>query len=188
MDRLISISARTNQDKTKLEIRRQKRGAKQKERTDEALKGSAVAQERLAANSPGLRLVMGEALKTPESVFSTQGKKFLTKPSKQSREKIVRDFLGANAEMYGLTPREVAQLKKTADYTNPAGNLSWVELRQEINGRPVFQGEVRAVLTKDGELVGTVSRLDAGACKCRDECHEFGRLKGEPNHRRASSK
>lgn len=143
----------------KLETRRRKRDAKQKERTDELLKSSAAAQEKLAANAPGVRLVMGETLRAPESVMSTQGKKFLTRPSKQSHEKIVRDFLGANAAMYGLTSREVAQLKKIADYTNPAGNLSWVEMRQEINGRPVFQGEVRAALTQEGELVGTVSRL-----------------------------
>ncbi len=150
------------QDKSgqeKLENRRQKISAKQKERAAEALKSSSAAQERLAANLPGLRLVMGDALKTPESVVSIQGKKFLTKPSKQPRERIVKDFLVANSEMYGLTAREVAQLTKIADYTNPAGNLSWVELRQEINGIPVFQGEVRAALTKDGELVGTVSRL-----------------------------
>ena len=132
--------------------------------------------------------MMGEALKTPESVFSTQGKKFLTKPSKQSREKIVRDFLGANAEMYGLTPREVAQLKKTADYTNPAGNLSWVEFRQEINGLPVFQGEVRAVLTKEGELVGTVSRLAPALASAETSSPNRSRIKGEPNHRRPSSK
>src|SRR5215510_13535774 len=77
----------------KLENRRRKRDVKQKERTDEMLKGSAVAKERLAANLPGVRLVMGEALKTPVSVMSIEGKKFLTKPSKQSHEKIVRDFL-----------------------------------------------------------------------------------------------
>ncbi len=143
----------------RLETRRRKRGAKQKERTEETLKSSSVAQERLAAKLPGVRLVMGESLKTPERVISTQGKRFLTKPSKQSREKIVKDFLGANSEVYGLTAREVAQLRKTADYTNPAGNLSWLELRQEINGIPVFQGELRAALTKNGEIVGTVSRL-----------------------------
>lgn len=143
----------------KLENRRRKRGVKQKDRTDEMLRGSSVARQRLETDLPDVRLVMGHALKTPERVFATRGRKFLTKPSKQSREKIVRDFLGANAAIYGLTQREVAQLKKTADYTNPAGNLSWVELRQEINGLAVFQGEVRAVLTRDGELVGTLSRL-----------------------------
>lgn len=145
--------------KEKLETRRRERGATQKEHTEELLKTSSAAKERLEARSPEVRLVMGEALRTPESVFSTRANKFLTQRSNQSREKIVRDFLGANAEMYGLTQREVAQLKKTGDYTNPAGNLSWVELRQEINGLPVFQGEVRAVLTPEGELVGTVSRL-----------------------------
>ena len=150
------------QDKSgqeKLETRRQKTSEKQKERIAEALRSGSIAQERLAANVPGVRLVTGEALKTPESVVSSKGKKFLTKPSKQPREKIVKDFLAANSEMYGLTAREVAQLRKTADYTNPAGNLSWVELRQEINGLPVFQGEVRAALTSEGELVGTVGRL-----------------------------
>ena len=34
-----------------------------------------------------------------------------------------------------------------------------MELRQEVGGIPVFQGELRAALTKDGELVGTVSQL-----------------------------
>lgn len=143
----------------KLEKRRGKIGPKQKEGTAETLNRSSVAQQRLVANLPGVRLVMGETTNTPESVVSVHGRRFLTKASKQSREKIVRDFLGANAEMYGLTQREVAQLRKISDYTNPAGNLSWVELRQEINGLPVFQGEVRAALTSDGELVGTVSRL-----------------------------
>ena len=142
----------------KLEVRRKKRDAKHKARTEEALKSSSVAQERLANDLPGMRLVMGESLKAPESVMSSRGK-FLTKASKQPHEKIVRDFLGAHAGAYGLTKREVAQLKKTADYSNPAGNLSWVELRQEIDGLPVFQGEVRAAITKAGELVGTVSRL-----------------------------
>ncbi|HEX7295900.1 MAG TPA: M36 family metallopeptidase, partial [Pyrinomonadaceae bacterium] len=143
----------------KLEKRRLKMGAKHKDRTEETLKKSSVAQERLGANLPGLRLVTGQALKNPESIMSAQGKKFLTKASKQPREKIVKDFLAANAEMYGLTPREVAQLRKITDYTNPAGNLSWVELRQEVKGIPVFQGELRAALTSEGELVGTVGRL-----------------------------
>ena len=144
----------------KLESRRRKKGEKQKDHLEETVRRSVVAQERLAAKASGVRLVMGQALKTPESVMSNgHGKKFLTKPSKQSREKIVKDFLTENADMYGLTAREVAQLKKISDYTNPSGNLSWVELRQEIRGIPVFQAEVRAALTTEGELVGTVSRL-----------------------------
>lgn len=144
----------------KLQTRRGKKGEKQKDRAEETMKRSVVAQERLAAKASGVRLVMGQDSKTPESVMSNgHGKKFLTKPSKQPREKIVKDFLVENAEMYGLTAREVAQLRKVSDYTNPSGNLSWVELRQEIQGIPVFQGELRAALTTEGELVGTVSRL-----------------------------
>src|SRR5262245_43377676 len=57
----------------KLDKVRGKMGAKQKDSTEETLKKSAVAQERFAAHLPGVRLVMGQALKTPETVMSTQG-------------------------------------------------------------------------------------------------------------------
>src|SRR5262249_17791752 len=58
--------------------------------------------------------------------------------------------------------REVAQLETTAEYTNPAGNLSWVVLSQRINGVPVFQGKMVAVLKPTGELIRTISNLASG--------------------------
>src|SRR5262249_28493720 len=42
---------------------------------------------------------------------------------------------------------------------NPAGNMSWLQLRQEIDGIPVFQGELTAAFTADGALVQTTSNL-----------------------------
>jgi hypothetical protein len=64
-----------------------------------------------------------------------------------------------NAALYGLKSSQVSQLRTTADYTNPAGNLSWVNLEQKINGIPVFQGQLTAAFSNSRNLVRTVSYL-----------------------------
>nr|MDQ2658795.1 M36 family metallopeptidase [Verrucomicrobiota bacterium] len=64
--------------------------------------------------------------------------------------------------VYGLSQAQAGQLIKFADYTNPAGNLSFVEFRQEFNNIPVFQGEIRAVLTRDRAIARTTGNLAAG--------------------------
>ncbi|HKR02720.1 MAG TPA: M36 family metallopeptidase [Pyrinomonadaceae bacterium] len=144
----------------KAERRRQKanKARKNKENRGQQMK---EARERLAESNDDADVQVNEELGLPEVVGVKHGRtgKFLTRQSGESHEKVVRGFLGHNASLYGLTARQVAHLKKTADYTNPEGNLSWVELRQEVKGIPVFQGELRAMITKDGELARTVGRL-----------------------------
>jgi hypothetical protein len=90
---------------------------------------------------------------------------FLTEPlgtNSDARESLVRGFLLQNKELYGLTAQQVGQLRTFANYTNPAGNLSFVELAQEINGIPVFMGELRAVIGRNGEIARTVNCLVPG--------------------------
>ena len=74
----------------------------------------------------------------------------------------MRRFVAENAALYGLTASQARQLQIVADYTNPAGNLSWVEYEQRINGIPVFQGYLRAEVTRDGRLWRTTGNLAAG--------------------------
>jgi Fungalysin metallopeptidase (M36)./FG-GAP repeat. len=92
-------------------------------------------------------------------------KSFLTEPtsnSREARESLVRGFLVQNRQLYGLTAEQVGELRTFANYTNPAGNLSYVEMAQEINGIPVFMGELRAVISRDGALARTVNNLVPG--------------------------
>ncbi len=49
-----------------------------------------------------------------------------------------------------------------ADYTNPDGKLSFVELNQEINGIPVFRGEVKAGFTQNGEIIRVINNFAPG--------------------------
>jgi hypothetical protein len=98
----------------------------------------------------------------PEIVDVTGSTAALTAPSAGAREALVRRFVVENAALYGLTDAQARELQTVADYTNPAGNLSWVEYEQRINGIPVFQGYLRANVTNDGRIWRTIGSLAAG--------------------------
>jgi len=117
------------------------------------------AKDRLASQVRGLEVQYSDAGAAEIVGVEAGRRRFLTGASSKDREKIVRDFIGRNSLVYGLTAKAASRLRKIADYTNPAGNFSWVEFQQEINGIPVFQGELRAALTPRGEIVRTVGRL-----------------------------
>ena len=74
----------------------------------------------------------------------------------------MRGFFAAHADAYRLTAAQVQSLELVADYTNPSGNMSWVEFEQRINGVPVFQGLVRGGFTRNGELARVTGPLAAG--------------------------
>ena len=84
---------------------------------------------------------------------------WLTAPSTARRPDILRNFLKSNQELIGVNQSQINSLKTTADYTNPDGNLSYVRLEQEINGIPVFRGEVNAGFTKSGQLMRVINNL-----------------------------
>jgi subtilisin-like proprotein convertase family protein len=117
------------------------------------------AAERLKREVPGLAIDFSEHTGVPEIVTVARGRQKLTAKSREPREHIARGFLQRNADLFGLTPNEVAQLKKTADYANPSGNLTWVEFAQEIDGLPVFRGRIRFAITTEGEIVHSTGNL-----------------------------
>lgn len=121
-----------------------------------------VAQGRLVKQKSNLDVEWNKKVGAPEIVCVLSAQEKLTGRSSNNRSDIVRQFIADNHDLYGLTLDDVAQLKTTADYTNPRGNISWVELEQQINGIPVFQGNLRAGLTKDGELIRTTGLLVPG--------------------------
>jgi hypothetical protein len=116
----------------------------------------------LSARLPNLYIEKNQFGTTPEIVQMKGAIGALTAPSTEPRELITRRFLAENAALYGLTPEQVQNLQVVADYTNPAGNLSWVEYEQRVNGILVFQGYWRAGLTIDGRILRTTGNLAAG--------------------------
>jgi len=135
--------------------------------TEAIIQSMRSSQERLASRLPNLRVQYNQVLQVPE-IVSVDGGGVLAPASgpfaagQDANQNTLKSFLSANAGLYGLTQEQVAQLIKVSDYTNPAGNLSFVEYEQQVNGIPVFQGYVRGILTSDGRLARTTGLLAAG--------------------------
>jgi hypothetical protein len=104
---------------------------------------SSTAKSSLPRASRQLKIEYNTDIRIPEVIGPDvkQGRAFLTSPSSAKRSTILLDFLRDNTSLTGVNSTQVGQLKVAADYTNPDGNLSFVELNQEIDGIPVFRGE-----------------------------------------------
>jgi subtilisin-like proprotein convertase family protein len=144
----------------KFERRMEKFSSKQKEKNDSFKQEMKSAGERMARSVNGLAVTFSNLTNSPEIVeMKSERSKFLTPHSSQPRENIVRSFMKENADLFGMSAPQVARLKKTADYTNPNGRLSWLRMEQELNGIRVFGGETVAAFTSDGEMARMVSGL-----------------------------
>lgn len=120
------------------------------------------AQTALAEKLAGLQVEKNRAGNAVEVVGTRAAGEWLKPASAASHEATARAFLTEQAALYGLTSAQVAGLIKFSDYTNPAGNMSWVEFRQELNGIPAFQGEIRLAFSAEGALARTTGNLAAG--------------------------
>ena len=118
-------------------------------------------EEELKRRVPTVKVEYGAQLHTPELIAPDvkQGRAFLTESSNLKRSEILRRFAKDNNKLLGATDQQLDELKVSAEYSNPDGNLSFTRLEQTINEVPVFQGEIKAGLTKDGKLIRVVNNL-----------------------------
>lgn len=121
-------------------------------------------EESLKLRVPSLKIDYNTDIRIPEVIGPDvkQGRAFLTGASSVKRSDILIDFLKDNTDLTGVKSSQVSDLKVFSDYTNPDGNLSFVELDQEINGIPVFRGEVKAGFSKNGEMIRVINNLAPG--------------------------
>ena len=163
---LENIDSRKNGDKEtqgKFEARRQRNAERFGDKHASVVKNLSLARAAFKDVTPGVEIEVDEQTQAPQ-VVRARGSQRLAKKARGrlSGESLVRDFLGRNARLYGLTTRQVEKLKKISEYKNPEGNLSWIDLKQELDGLPVFQAELRAAFDADGNLFQTVSTLVPG--------------------------
>ena len=124
-------------------------------------------EDALRQRVPTLKIEYNGDIRIPEMIGPDvkQGRAFLTgatTPAKTSHANVLINFLKQNTELIGANDAQIDALKIAADYTNPDGNLSFVELNQEINGIPVFRGEVKAGFTRRGEMIRVINNLAPG--------------------------
>lgn len=120
-----------------------------------------IAFEKLRENNPDVRQELGMfGVSQLIGVSTMSSGRFLSNPSKRDRSEILTDFIVAHSALFGNPNR--AQLSKTADYANPDGRLSFVSYVQKIGKIPVFQGEIKAGFTRNGEIIQIVNNLAPG--------------------------
>lgn len=126
--------------------------------------GFSRGEAKLRQSVPSVKIEYNDDARVPEVIGTDVhgGRAFLTRPSTEARPDILRAFLTENSGLIGVDEDEFGVLTTVADYSNPDGNLSFVEFSQEINRIPVFRGEVKAAFTRDRELVRVVNNLAPG--------------------------
>ncbi|MEW6360598.1 MAG: M36 family metallopeptidase [Acidobacteriota bacterium] len=126
--------------------------------------GFVRGEESLRSRFPVLSIEYNDDIRIPEVIGGdvTKGRNFLTPPSSGNRVAMLRNFVKENNDLFGVSDQQVNDLKVLADYTNPDGVLSFVHLEQQINGIPVFRGEVKAGFTKNNEIIRVINNLAPG--------------------------
>ena len=141
-----SFLAQSRQDETALDL---------------AGKQTISAEKKLRSKISDLRIERNDLLEIPEVIASATSlnTKFLTLASGKNRTDIFKDFLRENSDLFSVSEPQIAQLRVSADYTNPDGVLSFVAFEQKIGDVPVFQGEIKAGFTKRNEIIRVINNL-----------------------------
>jgi subtilisin-like proprotein convertase family protein len=119
-----------------------------------------LGEEALKSRLPHSKVEYNTDIRIPEVITPDVHRakiEFLTSPSNAKRTDILREFIGENRDLVGLSNQQINGLKVAADYTNPGGNISYVHFDQLINGIPVFRGEVKAGFTKDNRIIRVIN-------------------------------
>jgi uncharacterized repeat protein (TIGR01451 family) len=117
-----------------------------------------AAAAKLKRALPGLEVKLSGDTGAPAEVRNKRGALTGAAPGRSSEE-IVRDFLLANGNLYGLSAADVADLVVLGDSPGGASGLRMLRMEQQIDGRPVFQSETRFLLDRDGRLLKSVGLM-----------------------------
>jgi len=122
-------------------------------------------EESLRTSVPTLKVEYNSDIRIPEVITPDVWKQkvsFLSGPTTGSKAEVLRNFVKQNNDLVGITDPQAASLKVIADYTNPDGNLSYVQLDQLVGEIPIFRGEIKAGFTKQGEIIRVINNLAPG--------------------------
>ena len=123
-------------------------GAASRQRAGLVLREMAAAAERWRAVDAGLEVRRGVLGGGVELLRSARGALGPAVPGPNG-EDVARAFLVRHGDLFGLGPEQVASLRSRGESRSPSG-LRMVRLEQTLDGLPVFQGELRVLLDRDG--------------------------------------
>ena len=121
--------------------------------------GREAAIARLSARIPGVRINEDGVLGTPNWVASTQA--FLTGPIAGDFQSalVARGFLAQNRDLFEIDAAELDQARVSRNYRTKHNGVSHFTWQQQIGGVDLFGCEVRANVTRHGELINISSTM-----------------------------
>ena len=91
----------------------------------------------------------------PKAIFNLSSP--LSAPSQDSSDRIARRFLNRHQDIFGLSNRDLRQLKLEGE-DNDQG-ISFLHYRQVIGGVDVFQGQVQVAVSAAGEVISVMEGM-----------------------------
>ncbi|MFT3743934.1 MAG: M36 family metallopeptidase [Pyrinomonadaceae bacterium] len=82
-------------------------------------------------------------------------------------EMIVRNFISANKELYGLNDIDIANLRFLGESDSPSG-IKMVRVEQMVRSTPIFQSETRFILDRNGRVVRSLGSMIPKADEAAD--------------------
>ncbi|HQZ83014.1 MAG TPA: M36 family metallopeptidase [Pyrinomonadaceae bacterium] len=101
------------------------------------------------------KIEFNDDLDVGEIISPAAGRVFLGSSEGRSRSDMLKAFVTNEPQLFGI--RDLTQFQLDADYSNPDGNLSFVRFSQKIAGTRVFNAELKAGFSRDGEMFRVVS-------------------------------
>ena len=108
------------------------------------------ALTRLRTFSRGAQAKASPLTGAVEIVRSTTGALSGVAPGRHGAD-IVRSFISANSDLYGLSSKDIATLKIGGESRSGSG-MRMVRVEQVVNGLPVFQSDTRFILDAQGRV------------------------------------
>ncbi len=118
-----------------------------------------AATNRLAERAKGFTLHLDEVSGLPLMVTTVAAGERLSGRGARDAETAARNFLATNADVYGVTARDLSTLEKVF-VTSPEGGATIVRLQQKVGGIPVFRSDFSVVMTAgENAVVGTTGTI-----------------------------
>jgi subtilisin-like proprotein convertase family protein len=70
----------------------------------------------------------------------------------RNAQDIVRGFITANSDIYGLSSKDIATLKFTGESISGGSGMRMVRVEQIVNGLPIFESDTRFILDAQGRV------------------------------------
>lgn len=115
------------------------------------------ALDELKKSDPNVDVTISDLTGSVEVLKSSQP---LTKANRgRDGQGIALDFIKDNRKLYGLEDIDIANLHYVGESVNETSGLRLAIFEQMVNGRQVFQGELKVSIDRDGRVIQALGNL-----------------------------